>query len=69
MSDTSRNLAQWRVPLPEFTLDIVTRAGIKLRAADAIFRLPAGRTDKIKLGDEIMVLEITTDMTNTDKTE
>lgn len=53
----------------EFECDIVHRVHIKQQAAEAMSRLPTGRTEKKKLDDHISLLALKTDMLNTDETK
>lgn len=69
MSETYEKLARWRLRFSEFEFPIGCHAGIKHEAADAMSRLLTDGIDKIRLDDDVVVLPITTKLTNTDETK
>lgn len=54
--------------MSELDFHIAHRAGIKHQAAETILRLPKDRADKTKLDENIVMLDITTNMASNNKT-
>lgn len=61
ISDASRKLARWHLRPSGLAFDIVQRTGTKGEAVAALWRLPAGGTDKAALDERTLVLNINTD--------
>lgn len=58
MTEATGKPARWRLRLTEFEIDIVHRAGVKRKAADALSRLNTKGVDCPPMVDEVPVLAI-----------
>lgn len=60
LSDSSSRLARMQLLLSEFSFDVIHRAGIKHRAADALSRLVTKQSDTTPFEDDFQLYAIKT---------
>lgn len=58
LNDSARWLARWRLQLFKFDIDVAYRAGVKHKAADALFRLQTTGEGDATFEDDLRLLAI-----------